>query len=293
MVALAVAVASCSGSKSAPVAKSVSSSNAASAKPIRIVPTAAGARALAGPASDGDLWVLAQQGSVSSLHLLDVAHARQLEVAPVAAGSDAVALSSTGVLAVGIGTSTAGAVELCNGGTGTSCRTVPIGAPVRSVAFGASGTTLYVLDGNSKSASVTLVQVGSGKVASSVGVALDAVDAVPSPSERSLYVLQPTGLVDVVQSASGKETAVFRVGTAADAEVLAPSGGILYVLKGAGAVRNVAVVQTATESVRRVLPAPADTVALGLNPSGTELFDLTGTSAAGNVQVFRLASSGS
>lgn len=279
-----VLLAACS-SGTTKVAAEVAKTDAA-IRPSAILPSAAGSMRLAGPAANGELWVLARSNGVATLHLLDVANHRQLAVAPTAAGADSLALSDTGVLAVGIGQGDVGAVDLCNGETGASCRSVPIGAPVRSVAFGPSATTLYVLDGNQKSASVTLVQVSTAKVVGSVGVALDAVDALPAPSERELYVIQPTGLVAVVSTASGKERSIFRVGNSARAGAISPSGGTLYVLKGAAGVRNIAVVHVATESVRRVLPAPAGARWLSIGPNGTDVFVVAGSATFGNVQVF-------
>jgi DNA-binding beta-propeller fold protein YncE len=255
-------------------------------RPSELIPSAAGSISVAGPAANGDLWVLARTKGVATLHLLDVVNRRQLTVAPAAAGADSLALSDTGVLAVGIGRGDVGAVDLCDGTSGAACRSVPIGAPVRSVAFGPSATTLYVLDGNQKSASVTFVQVSTAKVVGSVGVALDAVDALPAPSERTLYVIQPTGLVAVIATATGKERSIFRVGNSARAGAISPSGHTLYVLKGAASVRNIAVVHVATESVRRVLPAPAGARWLSISPSGTDVFVVAGSATFGNVQVF-------
>jgi DNA-binding beta-propeller fold protein YncE len=289
VVAGSVLLAACSSGTTKVAAKAANTD--AVVRPSELIPSAAGSISVAGPAANGDLWVLARSNGVATLHLLDVTNHRQLTVAPTAAGADSLALSDTGVLAVGIGQGNVGAVDLCDGTSGAACRSVPIGAPVRSVAFGPSATTLYVLDGNQKSASVTFVQVSTAKVVGSVGVALDAVDALPAPSERELYVIQPTGLVAVVSTASGKERSIFRVGNSARAGAISPSGGTLYVLKGAASVRNIAVVHVATESVRRVLPAPAGARWLSIGPSGTDVFVVAGSSAFGNVQVFETSKS--
>ena len=59
-------------------------------------------------------------------------------------------------------------------------------------------------------------------------------------------------------------------------------------LKGTGQIANVAVVDVATESVRRVLPAPSHCVEILVSPSGNQLYEVVGTQDYGNIQVFAL-----
>ena len=46
-------------------------------------------------------------------------------------------------------------------------------------------------------------------------------------------------------------------------------------------------VNIATESVRQVLPAPANSLQVLLSADGNELYQLVGTSSYGNIQVFK------
>ena len=46
-------------------------------------------------------------------------------------------------------------------------------------------------------------------------------------------------------------------------------------------------VNVATESVRQVLPAAANSVQVLVSADGSELYQLVGTSSYGNIQVFK------
>ena len=118
--------------------------------------------------------------------------------------------------------------------------------------------------------------------------AASTVGSAPDPAQGSLYVLEKTGLVDQVAITSGKITSRFRAGQDGRAIAISPAGSTLYVLKGTPRVSNIAVVDAATESVRRVLPAPSYCRGLLVSPSGDQLYEVVGTSGYGNIQVFAL-----
>jgi hypothetical protein len=58
------------------------------------------------------------------------------------------------------------------------------------------------------------------------------------------------------------------------------------VLKGTGKIFNVAVLDAATESLRRVLPAPSDCLELLVSATGSQLYEVVGAAGYGNIQVF-------
>ncbi len=58
-------------------------------------------------------------------------------------------------------------------------------------------------------------------------------------------------------------------------------------LRNVGQDANVAKVSVATQSVRRVLPAPANSLQVFVSADGSELYQLVGTSSYGNIQVFK------
>ena len=123
--------------------------------------------------------------------------------------------------------------------------------------MGSDGTTFYVLTGWPGSASVTVLNSQTGKVAGTVPVPADTVSVVPDIPQTPLYVLERTGLVSQVSIASGQIIEHVLVGKDGESPALSPDGSTLYVLKGTSQLSNIAVVDTGTQSVRRVLPAPS------------------------------------
>ena len=282
----AVALSACSSGASAN--GHTSSKSTAEVRPAHVYAAPAGLLGIAAPQQNGVLWLLAGSSSARALHALDLSNSSLVGAVPVSNSASSLAQSSTGELADGIATATAGAVELRNGSTGALVATVPVGAPVRQLVYGADGNTLYVLDGNAASASVTVVDTGSKTVQGSFGVGLDTVAVAPSPDQTSVWTLSSKGTVEQLAVAGGKVEARFTVGHSGTDLVVSPTGDRLYVLKGAAGSRNVAEVTVATEQVRTVLPAPADCVAVALSADGQTLYDAVGTPSVGNVQAFAL-----
>ncbi len=282
----AVALSACSSGASAN--GHTSSTSTAEVRPAHVYAAPAGLLGIAAPQQNGVLWLLAGSSSARALHALDLSNSSLVGAVPVSNSASSLAQSSTGELADGIATATAGAVELRNGSTGALVATVPVGAPVRQLVYGADGNTLYVLDGNAASASVTVVDTGSKTVQGSFGVGLDTVAVAPSPDQTSVWTLSSKGTVEQLAVAGGKVEARFTVGHSGTDLVASPTGDRLYVLKGAAGSRNVAEVTVATEQVRTVLPAPADCVAVALSADGQTLYDAVGTPSVGNVQAFAL-----
>jgi DNA-binding beta-propeller fold protein YncE len=154
------------------------------------------------------------------------------------------------------------------------------------VVVGADENTFYVLNGTATSASVTVVASRNGKTAGTVPVPLDTVAIAPDLQQSTIYALQPSGIISQIVVAGGRILRKFPTGDAARSIALSPDGSALYVLKGPRAAPNVAVVDTATQTTRRVLPAPANCLQVLVSPSGSELYQMVGTPAYGNIQVF-------
>ena len=117
----------------------------------------------------------------------------------------------------------------------------------------------------------------------------DAVSVVPDIPQTTMYALERNGLVDQIDITGGKVVAKFRVGGQGDTGesiALSPDGGTLYVLKSDGGMSNIADVDTSTEAVRKVLPAPASCVQVLVSSSGGQLYEVVGTASYGNIQVF-------
>ncbi len=253
--------------------------------PVRIVPGPRRLLAAAMPQSDGIMWALAGPASAGLFHV-DSTTGKVSGSVSVSAAARSVAESAAGVLGLALGTSESGALELLDARTTRLIHTIPLPAPARQVVVGSDGTTFYVLAGWPGSASVTVLSSQTGKVTGTVPVPADTVSVVPDIPQNTLYVLERTGLVSRVSVASGQIIEKFRVGTDGEWIALSPDSSTLYVLKGTGQMPNVAVVDTGTDSVRRVLPAPRHCLQLLVSASGDQLYEVVGAPGYGNIQVF-------
>jgi hypothetical protein len=260
----------------------------AHAKPVRIVSAPAGSIATTAPQANGTAWVLAGTGSSKGIFNVDISSGKVVGSISVSNAARGIAESSTGLLGLAIGTANAGALEILNATTAAPVTTVALGAPAKFVVAGASGTSMFVLDGNSSSASVTNVDLQSHSVNGTVPVPLDTVAITVNPEQTSLFALQPNGLVSEISLAGGKVVSQFSIGHSGISLAIGPSGQTLYVLKGSAGVRNVAVIHLATDSVTSVLPAPAGCRQIVVTSGGRHLVDLVGTSRIGNLQIYRV-----
>ena len=264
---------------------------AARARPTHVYPGPAGLIAGAQPQPNGFMWLLARTDAAADLHELNLTTGKIDVTIPAASSSTSVSQSPSGVLGVGLATTTSGALEFRNGSSGALIATVPIGAPVKGVVAGADGTTFYVLNGSTASMSVTLVNDQTDKVSVSVPVPLDSVAVTVDPTGQTFSALRADGHLDQIAVGTGAVSSSFPVGSTPVQLVTADTGTTLYILKStsSGAGADVGVVDTATESQIRALPAPADSVGLQVSPDGRTLFLVVGTLSYGNVQTFPLS----
>jgi YVTN family beta-propeller protein len=255
---------------------------------IRAIAAPAAVHSGTSPQPNGTLWVLAGTARVRTINELDLPARHEHQAVGVSRDARAIAQSSTGTLALGLGTSRTGAVELLSASTGAVNGTIAVGAPVISLAFGDDGVTLYVLDGTSSSRSVTVINTSTDKVTASIGMPSDAHAIVPAPNQKAIWSVQASGVVQETSLANDKPIESFSTGDPGIAIATSPGGGILYVMKGMGAVVNVAVISVQTERVTRILPSPSHSVALATSLNGSQLYEFVGTPAFGNVQVLDL-----
>jgi DNA-binding beta-propeller fold protein YncE len=258
-----------------------------SAGPVRIVAAPKNLRSAAEPQSNGTIWTLAGDDMTRTLAEFSLSGGQQpIGAKPVSNAAQSIAESPSGVIGLALGTGRGGALQLLNGSTGTVTRTIAIGAPARQVTVGNDESTFYVLNGTSASASVTIINSRSGRTIGTVPMPLETVSVAPDLQETTIYALQENGLVDQIAVAGGRIMSKFRTGDSARSIALSPDGTTLYVLKGPVRASNIAVVDVATQSVREVLPAPANSVQILVSPNGSELYQMVGTPEYGNIQVF-------
>ncbi|HUK72759.1 MAG TPA: hypothetical protein VLW50_29045 [Streptosporangiaceae bacterium] len=242
--------------------------------------------AAAVPQPGGAMWVLAGSPTSRGLFELDPTSGQVFASISVSDAARSVAQAATGMLGLALGTYRTGALELLDGRTAKVIRTVPLSAPARDVVVGSDGTTFYVLTGWGSASSVTIVDSQRGQVRGTVPVPLEAVSIAPDVQQTTLYALQRDGRVSQISIADGKALATFVVGNSGQSLALSPDGLTLYALKDTDAAANIAAVDVATESVRRVLPAPSNCLELLVSASGSQLYEVVGTAGYGNIQVF-------
>jgi DNA-binding beta-propeller fold protein YncE len=259
---------------------------AAQLRPERILAAPRDVLSAAEPQPNGTVWVLAGSPDSRGLFKFDLGTGRGLGSISVSGDARAVTQSVTGVIGLAVGTRTTGALQLLNDSTAAVTRTVALGAPARAIAVGADGTTFYVLNGTASSASVTIVNSANGRVLGTVPMPLDTVSVAPDAQQTTLYALQPDGKVSQIAVAGGKVMNTFTVGDSGESLAVSPDGNTMYALKEAADGTNVAVVNLATDSVHRVLPAPGHCLQVLVSADGNQLYELAGTDSYGNIQVF-------
>lgn len=278
---VAITVTACSGGGANPSAGALGSPD----RPERVVSAPRGLLAVGQPQPNGMLWALAGDRASKGLFELSLTTGHVAGSIPVSNAARSVTESLSGVVGLALATHSTGALELFNGSTGTPIRTIQLGAPARDVVAGSDGATFYVLNGTSRSASVTVVNSHDGSVQGTVPVPLDTVSVVPDTNGSGLYALQPSGQVSEIAVAGGRILSGFPVGGTARSLAMSPDGSTLYVLKDTGDDANVAEVNLATEGVQRVVPAAAHSVQLLVSADGQQLYQLVGTPQYGNIQV--------
>jgi DNA-binding beta-propeller fold protein YncE len=281
-VLAAVALAACSSG--GPVPRVTASPGGV--RPQHIFAAPKNLMSAAQPQPNGTLWALAGDAASKGLYDISLATGSGIGSISVSNAAQSVTESLAGVVGLALGTTRTGALELLNGNTGKVTKTVPLGAPARDVIVGSDGATFYVLNGTSRSASVTVINSRNGEEQGTIGVPVNTVSIAPDATGISLYALQPDGTISQIAIAGGKVMSTFQVGSAGRSLALSPDGSTLYVLKSAGSDANVAAVNVATESVRSVLPAPASCLQVLVSADGSQLYQLVGTSSYGNIQVF-------
>lgn len=289
LVATGALAAGCGSSASTP--SGTPATSGISTKPMKIFPAPAGLIAAGQPQPDGTMWLLAGTSSAKTLTSLNVATGKLGQPVPASSNASSLAQGQRGPIAIGLATPTGGAVQFANPLTGAVTSSVPVPAQVRQVSVGVNGTTFYVLNGApGGAANVAIVSSTSGAVGATVPVSSSAVSVVPNPDGSQLFVLQPTGVVQVVSVQNGTILGHFPVGATGVQLALSSDGTTLYAMKSTAAGCNVGVVNVVSQQVTTVMGAPAGCVGLVPSPGGTTIFDAVGLPTVGNIQEFQVAS---
>lgn len=295
--ALVVLLAACGGGSSSHASgKSGSGSKTAQKavgiKPMRIFAGPSGLTSIGPPQPNGTMWILAKSKTAANIRPLDLASGKASGIVPVSSSATALTELSTATVVVGTGTTTTGSLELRNGTSGAIENVIPMSEPVRSLAPGANGTTVYALQSTRKASSVAIVDTQKNAVTSTVPVSTNTIAIGASVDGTEVFGVQTNGMVREYAVAGGQPVAQFKVGSAAVQVAVSPDGSRLYVLKTTPGSSNVTEVNTSTEQQLKALPAPRHAVALSMTPDGATLYVAVGTSGIGNIQAYSLAHGG-
>jgi hypothetical protein len=235
------------------------------------------------------MWLIAGSATAKTLEEINLLSGNILKVVPVGASADSVVESPTGLLAVGY-SSANGPVEFRSGSSGSLTHAVTVGAPVKAIASGSDGTTVYVLSGTGTETSVNVVSTTGAAEPASIGVSLSTIALAVGTHDDQLYLLESSGSVVVtplgVPAGQTPANASFFVGTEPERLALSADGSLMFVLKAAGAGSNIGVFNAATGQQRKVLPAPANSVDVLTSIDSTHIYVLVGTPTVGNIQVY-------
>jgi DNA-binding beta-propeller fold protein YncE len=272
----------CTGGGKAPAALSQGTRNLL---PQRIIPAPRALLAATGPQADGTLWAVAGSSSVG-LFKFSSASGLQTASVSVSAAARSVAHNPAGVVAIALGGQTSGSLELLSN-SGTRKKTIPLPAPARQVVSASSGSSFYVLTEWPDSASISTVSP-AGRRLGTIPAPAGSVSIAADPQQQLIYVVQHNGVVDVIGLGHGNIESSMTVDGAGVSAAISPDGSRLYVLKATSGGSNIAVIDTATEGVVKVLPAPSHCLQLAVAPDGRHLYETVGTPGYGNIQVVGL-----
>ncbi|WP_298341551.1 hypothetical protein [Ferrimicrobium sp.] len=254
-------------------------------RPSEIIPVSSGALAMGPLQSNGTIAVLAGTEHSKGVFLYDIADHQEIGSFSVSNLAQSITQLPNGDIAIGFGGGSVGAVQLY-AESGRELASVPVAEPVLSLSVGSNGGSVLVLEGTSRARAVALLDVATRQASSTIPVALQTVaiaSSLQTPNE--LYGLGSQGIVAVYTTTTGQEIGDFTVGHSGRALAMGPGGNHLFVLKGSAQIRNVAVVDLATERDVRVLPAPKGAVAIQTDLTSQHLIELASLPNAANIQV--------
>lgn len=254
--------------------------------PLATAPGAGGIVDATQPTSDGKLWTLTNTYAAANVQLVDVYGTKPLRIIPTSLAATSVAIGGGGPLAVGQGTTKSGAISFYSPSTGHLLGTTPVSGPVISMTT--SGVYYYALVKNQSSEAIATIQPQTRAVLQILPAPKDTISIAAASNGSTIYAAQSNGNVAEIDTSSGKVYGNFGSFPNVHAMCINPSNTFLYILKGLLSNNNVAVVNLTTQSQVDVLPAPADTVSVGINALGTQIYDVVGTQAYGNVQLYNL-----
>lgn len=254
---------------------------------VRVIAAAAALRSAGPPQPNGVIWTLSGDGGVRTLSELNLSSGKPQQAVGASADAISVTQSSSGVIALGLGSVRTGAVQILDSNAKPKY-TIPLSDPAVEVEFGDNGTTLYALQKRDKVASVAVINSATRKITKSVPVSSAVVSFAVDPNQDSIWTLDRAGVIDSISLQTDRVQSSFSLHVAGVAIAASPDGAQLFVLRKDDGGDSISVVKSATEAQTNVLPAAANSVGLVVSLDGTQLYNLVGTAQYGNIQVISL-----
>jgi len=248
---------------------------------------AAPASVVAGTAatSAGLVYVLANSGSAANIQSIDTGTGKVSQIIPVSLAARSLAVSSTGTVAVATAAAATGSLMFI-AKSGVRAGVVALPGPARQVIAEADGRSFLALVDAKGSFAAVAVNATTLKVESATPLSNLSLSLTVSPDGTTIYDLLSTSVVQLVSVQSAKPFESFAVPAGGRVIALSADGSTLYELKGSPGDNNVAVINASTQSVKSVMPAPANCVGIAPSLTSLQLFDFVGTAHYSNVQLF-------
>lgn len=250
-------------------------------------------------APNNTAWILSGTAAAKTIQSINLNTGSLSAPVGVSSSASSIALTPSGVIAIGWATPNAGAVQLFSvSNPSVVLATIPVAAPVIRVEPVSNGAALYVLERLNGAVSVQVVSIQAQKVVPvgtgniSIPLPGDTLGMVPSVDGNSIYIVEASGQAEHISMQTGNVEASFPVGLSAKDVTLSTNGQTIYVLKCPGSICNVAEFDAyGYVIIGNPLPAPLNTVQIQISPDDSTIWDAVGSPIYGNVQAFSLTSS--
>jgi hypothetical protein len=256
--------------------------------PLRIIPAPAHTISLTSPRTDGSIWVLSGTSAEKTISRLDATSGHVQAIVGINPNATDLAESSSGILAVSIGSGPTGSVDLRQGSDGADIATVATSGPATRLAISQTGNLFFALIESAGAESVAEINAQTHALVTSVAVPPTTTDVVPVDDGSSLWALLTNGTVEEFSTTAPHALTMFSTGPSGTRVALSPDGATMYVLRASGTTANLALVALSTQSVHRVIPAPAGATAIAVSLDGRTVYDAATAGTTSDIQAFGL-----
>jgi hypothetical protein len=260
---------------------------AGAGRPLDTTSIVIGARILAMTSQqvDGSIWILLDHDSQKVIEKIAVPSGAVKYVESVSRQAVALAQSPTGELLLGTANGNKSAVVLYGGDVGNYVATVRMGGPVLAVVPAPTGNIVYTLENVKHHPRLfTFDQTRRGFP---FHLTSDASAIASVRGGRSIWIAQSNG--DLYRFGFFPQRVLQHIHGSGDirAMVISPNGQTLYALAKIGATEKV-LTYSSNGGSSGSISVPANSVAIALSVSGTQLFDAVTHASSGLIKLLSI-----